>query len=465
MKDADNLHGSDGQDLTQGPILRQLWSLAWPMMVSVFFYTLYNLVDAYWVSKLSAEAIAAVSISQITLFVMISLGFGITVGSGVIMAMHIGAKNKVEAERVLGQSFLLSTIMGAFFTAIALIFSDRLLTLSGASGAIFEPAKEYFVIFSGGSVLLFVMMSVMFAFNSQGDTNTLTKLFALSTGINLVLDPLFIFGKLGFPQMGISGAATATIISMFVFMVVAIRVLSDKKRHIRFRFRNLTLQWASVKKVLNIGFPAALTQVIFPVGLAALTYIASLGFAEPGAIAFALGFRLEFFAFLPAVGFGFGAMAMIGQNIGAGKIARAKKALKKALQYGFLGAAGFGVVVAALSAVVIRIFTDDPVVTQYARQYLLTVALFSYGFLASLMVEANAFQAIGHSWPGFWLFLLRVGVITLPLASIFTFVLGLPIAAIWLSIIAGNVISSLVGYVWISKKFSHLELKEVPVHT
>lgn len=91
------------QDLTKGPIGKQLWSLAWPMMLSVFFYTLYNLVDAYWVSKLSAEAIAAVSISQIALFVTLALGFGITVGSGVIMAMHIGAKNIKDAERVLGQ--------------------------------------------------------------------------------------------------------------------------------------------------------------------------------------------------------------------------------------------------------------------------------------------------------------------------------------------------------------------------
>src|SRR3989338_300109 len=117
-------HG-EGQDLTRGNIPKQLWSLAWPMMLSIFFYTLYNLVDAFWVSKISPEAIAAVSISQITLFIMIALGFGITIGSGVIMSMHIGASsheesesgkgNMQEAERVLGQSFVLATIAGMFF--------------------------------------------------------------------------------------------------------------------------------------------------------------------------------------------------------------------------------------------------------------------------------------------------------------------------------------------------------------
>src|SRR3989344_9509434 len=107
-----------GQDLTKGDIRKQMWSLAWPLMLSVFFYTLYNLVDAFWVSKLSPEAIAAVSISQITLFLMAALSMGITAGSGVLMAMNIGAKNVKEAERILGQSFVLSAIAGIIFTVI-----------------------------------------------------------------------------------------------------------------------------------------------------------------------------------------------------------------------------------------------------------------------------------------------------------------------------------------------------------
>ncbi|HLC66315.1 MAG TPA: MATE family efflux transporter, partial [Candidatus Nanoarchaeia archaeon] len=404
----------EGQDLTKGPIGKQLWSLAWPMMLSVFFYTLYNLVDAFWVSKLSAEAIAAVSISQITLFVMISLGFGITVGSGVIMAMHIGAKNMKEAERVLGQSFVLSAILGVFFTIIALIFSDQLLMLSGASGAIFAPAKEYFVVIAGGAILMFIMMAIMFAFNAQGDTSTLTKLFALSTFINLVLDPVMIFGMWRFPELGIAGAAIATLISQAVFIVFAIRSLSSSHRKIRFHFRNLSFKWESVKKVLNIGFPAALTQVIFPIGVALLTLLISRVYFEPGAIAFSLGFRLEFFAFLPAIGFGFGAMAMIGQNIGAANLQRARAAFHKALQYAFAGSAGLGILAAIFSRFLIRFFTDDPTVTTYAQSYLWIVPL-SYGFLSAVMVEAPAFQAIGRSWPGFWIFFLRVLVITLPL--------------------------------------------------
>lgn len=452
-----------GQDLTKGDIRKQLWSLAWPLMLSVFFYTLYNIVDAFWVSKLSAEAIAAVSISQITLFAMVALSMGVTVGSGVIMAMHIGAQNIKEAERVLGQSFVLAGIMGVFFTAFSLLFRNELLTASGATGLIFAPALEYFTITAAGSILLFIMITIVFAFNSEGDTFTLTKFFALSTLVNAILDPVMIFGWFGFPALGISGAATATLVSQAIFIAIAVRSLSSKNRKVVFHFHNLTFNRGSVKKVLAIGIPASLTQVINPVGIAALMFIISSGFAEAGAVAFSLGFRVEFFAFLPAIGYGFGAMAMIGQNIGAGNIKRARESFSAALKYSFAMAAGLGILAVLFAGNIIGIFTNDPVVTGYANSYIWTVAL-SYGFLAAMMVEASAFQAIARSWPGFWIFFLRFVVISIPLSYILTRVFGLPIIAVWAAIIAGNVLSSLAGYMWISKAMNNIDMKKVPVH-
>lgn len=453
----------DGRDLTRGPIGRRLWSLAWPMMLSFFFFTLYNLVDAYWVSKVSAEAIAAVSISQITLFIMISLGFGITVGSGVLMSMHIGARDHDEAERVLGQSFVLSAMLGVFFTVFALLFRNELLVASGATGEIFAPAMEYFTIVAAGSTLLFLLMAVMFAFNSQGDTHTLTKLFAMSTGINIVLDPVVIFGWFGLPALGVSGAALATLVSQAVFLAVALRTLSSERMRTRFRWSNLTVRWASVKKVLDIGFPAALTQVIFPLGLAMLTYITALGFLEPGAIAFSLGFRIEFFAYLPAVGFGFGAMAMIGQNMGAGDVARARESFKKAIAFAVGGAAALGLLAALFAGLIIGAFTTDPTVTAYTLSYLWTVT-FTYGFLAALMVVASSFQALGRSWPGFWVFVVRVLVVTVPLAYVLTQVFAFPIVAVWSAIMAGNVVAAVVGYLWIDRVLGTIDPDEVAVH-
>lgn len=453
----------EGEDLTRGSVFKELWNLAWPMMLSVFFYTLYNVVDAFWVSKVSDEAIAAVSISQITLFIMASLSMGISIGSGVIMAMHIGAKDKKEAERVLGQSFVLATIAALFFTIISLIYKNELLAASGATGAIFAPALDYFTIVAAGSVLFFLLMTIMFAFNSQGDTYTLTKLFAFSTIINLIFDPVLIFGWFGFPALGISGAAYSTLISQAVFIVIAIRSLSSEHRNIRFYFKNLTLQWDSVKEVMKIGIPASLTQVINPIGLAGLLYISSLSFAEPGAIAFSIGNRVEFLGFLPAVGFGFAAMALIGQNIGAGNLKRAKESFADALKFGFGAATLLGLVAILFANQIIAIFTKDAGVTQFSQQYIWIIGL-SYGFLAAAMVEANAFQAIGKSWPGFWIFFLKFIVISIPVGYVLTNIYDLPITALWIAMVLGNVIPSIVGYFWIKRELDNVDLKHVPVH-
>ncbi|MEQ1849844.1 MAG: MATE family efflux transporter [Candidatus Peribacteraceae bacterium] len=455
-----NDHSPGTHDLTKGPIRPQLWALSWPMMLSVFFYTLYNIVDAYWVSKLSPESIAAVSISQISLFLMISLGFGITIGSGVVMSMDIGAKNKPEAERVLGQSFVLTFLAGIFFTIVALVFRHQLLTLSGATGAIYAPAMEYFVITAGGSVLFFILITIMFAFNAQGDTFTLTKLFALSTLINCVLDPILIFGWYGAPAMGIGGAAYATLISQAAFIVIAMRSLMSEKRSIRFHFKNLTMRWASVKKVLRIGIPASLTQLINPIGTAAMTWLAGHAFLEAGAIAFSLGFRIEFFAYLPAVGFGFGAMAMIGQNIGARNMTRAKEVLRIAFLLGGSIALVLGLLAAIFPTAIIGIFTTDPVVSGYALLYFRTVAL-SYGFLAIMMISASTFQALGKSWPGFWIAVLRFFVITIPIGYVTTIVLHHTILSLWLSLVAGNVVAAIVGYFWIQRTMNRFDFKEV----
>jgi Na+-driven multidrug efflux pump len=220
------------------------------------------------------------------------------------------------------------------------------------------------------------------------------------------------------------------------------------------------LRWESVKRVLEIGVPAALMQVINPIGLAAMTLLCAHAFQEPGAIAMSLGFRVEFFAYLPAVGYGFAAMTMIGQNIGAEKLARAQETLRSALRYSCGIAFTLGALAAIFAPQIIAVFTDEPVVTGYTIAYFRTVAL-SYAFLAAMMVEGNAFQAIGKSWPGFWIQCIRYFGVALPLGYLFAVVLGLPIVTVWASIIAGNVVASAVGYVWIWSRLKRFDFHEV----
>ena len=436
-----------GRDLTQGSILFHIWTLAWPVMLSMFFQTLYNAVDAFWVSKLSPDAIAAVSISQITLFVMISLSMGITVGSGVLMAMSIGRRDIAEAERILGQSFVLSAMAGAFFTFIALTFRQRLLTASGATGSIFPLAIDYFTIIAGGSMLLFLLFTVFFAFNSQGDNRTVTMLFIVSSVINAVLDPILIFGWLGMPAMGIRGAAVATLFSQFLVLIAALIILRKANMMVVFKLTRLGFRWQSVKQVVNIGFPAALTNVIGPLTLAAMTAIISSRFMEAGAISFSIGFRVEFFAYLPAVGFGVAALALLGQNVGARQFNRVLGSYHRALFLGFSSATLFGFLVLLFRNQIIGLLTTDPQVTSYARAYFLTVPP-SFGLFAMSFIEISSLQGIGRSWSGFILALARF-VIAIPVAWFLLHVLEQPLFTAWGAIAAANLLVAVAGYRWV----------------
>lgn len=449
-----------GRDLTEGSLLSNIWALAWPVMLSMFFQTLYNAVDAYWVGKLSPEAMAAVSISQVTLFVMLSLSIGITVGSGVLMAMAIGRKDIAEAERILGQSFVLSGIIGAFFTMISLVFRHQLLAASGAAGAIMTPALQYFTITSGASILMFLMFSVFFAFNSQGDNKTVTLLFSVSTVVNAVLNPALIFGWGPLPAMGIRGSALATVFAQLMVLVAALIILRKANMLVGFRLSRLGFRWSSVKQVLDIGLPAALTNVVGPLSLAALTAILSSRFHEAGAISFSIGFRVEFFAYLPAVGFGVSALALLGQNAGARRFDRVRSAYRLSLALAFGAATLLGLLAALLRRPIIGLFTADPLVTGYSEAYFLTVP-FSYGLFAMVFVEINSLQGIGRSWTGFLLSLARIGI-AIPAAYLLLQVLRLPLFAGWLPIVAANALMAALGLRWVQGSLRSAEAQPQP---
>ena len=447
-----------GRNLTTGSIPALSWSLAWPVMLSIFFQTLYQLVDAFWVSRVSANAIAAVTVSQITLFVMVSLTIGITVGSGVVMAMSIGRRDLDEAERVLGQSFVLNLIAAAIFTTLCLTLRRQLLTLTGAAGDILPLAVDYFTIVAGGSVLMFVFFAVIFGFNSQGDNTTVTWLFAISTTINAALDPLLIFGGFGIPAFGVRGAAIATVISQVLLVTAGITLLHQRNMLVNFRFRNLVFRLQSVRQVLAIGFPAALTNLLNPAALAALNAVVALAFLEAGVTGLAIGLRIEFFSFLPAIGFGVAALALIGQNLGGQRPDRAHAAFRTGLLFGFVLGSLVGVGALVMRGVIVGAFApDDAEVAGYTLSYLATVPL-TYGVVAALFVVVSSLQALGKSWRGFAISAIRVAILVggALLATGGGRAGAGAAPGVWMAIVTANLVAFGIGYMLLRRTFAGL---------
>ena len=453
-----------GRDLTTGSIPALSWSLAWPVMLSLFFQTLYQLVDAFWVSRISAAALAAVTVSQVTLFVMTSLTLGITVGSGVLLAVCVGRDDIRAAERVLGQSFLLNLLAGLLFTAPALWQRRNLLVLSGATGEILPLALDYFTLLAAGSVLTFLFFAVIFGFNSQGDNTTLAWLYALSTALNALLDPVLIFGYFGLPALGIRGAAVATIVSQALLLAAGVTLLKVLPLPVRFRFRNLVLKPAAVLKVLAIGFPAAITNLLSPLRLAVLNILVAWWFLEAGVAGVAVGFRIEFFSFLPALGFAVAVLALVGQNLGAGRLERVGRSWRTVMVSAFAVGTLLGVAVALARGPVAAVFTDDPVVAAYARSYLATIPL-TFGAVSATVVAISALHALGRPWPGLAVAAARVVLMVTAMLLAGGGLAGRPDpVALWVAIVTANVATCAGGYLVLRRTFGGL-LRETTIKT
>ena len=242
-----------------------------------------------------------------------------------------------------------------------------------------------------------------------------------------------------------------------LLLVMGLYFLSVKDMMVKLRLRNLRLDFGSVAMVLSIGLPASITQVIGPLGLAAVTYFVASGFQEAGTIAFSIGFRIEFFSFLPAIGFGAASMAMLGQNIGARNLDRAREAYRSALLFGAAIGTGLGLVVFVLARPIIALFTSDPQVTEYAVSYFRTVPL-TYGLFVMMFVEVSSFQGMGKSWYG-----LGIGVLRLAVAVPASYVLvqgDFGITTVWVAIALSNIVSAAIGYVWIGSRMRRLGVPE-----
>ena len=430
-------------------------------MLSLFFQTLYQLVDAFWVSRISEDALAAVTVSQVTLFVMTSLTLGITVGSGVLLAFCVGRDDMRAAERVLGQSFLLNLLAGLLFTALALWLRQDLLVLSGATGKILPLALDYFTLLAAGSVLTFLFFAVIFGFNAQGDNTTLAWLYALSTALNAVLDPVLIFGYLGLPALGIRGAAVATIISQGLLLAAGVTLLRVLPLTVRFRFRNLVLNAAL--KVLAIGFPAALANLLTPLRLAVLNLLVAWWFLEPGVAGVAVGYRVEFFAFLPALGFAVAVLALVGQNLGAGKLERVGRSWRTAMVSAFATGTLLGVAAALARGLVVAAFTDDPSVAAYARSYLATVPL-TFGVVGATVVAVGALQVMGSPWLGLAVAGARVVLMVAAMLLAGGGLVGQPDpVALWIAVMAANVATCTGAYLVLRRTFAKL-LRETMIN-
>jgi len=440
---------SDEPELTRIPLSRAIFKLAWPAIGSMVFIMVFGLVDAWWVGKLGAEELAGVSAASFIMWGLQSIAVLVEIGVNAMVSRYFGAKEKRLAGLVVGQSIFLACFIALLNTGIGLVVEQKIFELMGLQGVVLQSALDYMTVILYGLISMFLGFTLDAAFRGTGDTKTPFIVISMGLTLNMILDPIFIFGLGPFPRLEAAGAALATILAHVLIVVCFVVILL--RRDVTIIFRNNKsplLNFAIMWRIAKIGAPIATSGFLFSLSYMILTRFIT-GFGSGALAALGLGHRIEGLSYHIAVGFSFAASTLVGQNLGAKKPERAEKATWLTIAYISTFLFFVSLIFFFFGAYIIQFFIDDPEVIREGAQYLKVIALFEI-FLGFEIVLEGAFGGAGNSLPPM-LISVPLTWLRIPLSLLLAYTLGLGSLGIWLSISVTTGLKGIVMAYWFKR--------------
>ncbi len=420
-------------DMTEGNIPRHLIKFSIPMLLGNLLQALYNTVDSIWVGRyVGPEALGAVSISFPIIFSLVAMVMGITMATTTMVSQYAGAKQYDMVRKTINNSVLVLLIAGVFISIIGVLFHRPMLQLINAPEEIMPMASSYLVIFLGGLIFMFGYNVLGAILRGLGDSKTPLKFLFVATMINIVLDPFLIIGIGPFPQMGVAGAALATVISQGVATVLALNYLNRQDHLVAVRLSELAYDAELTRTTIRIGLPAGIQQTVVALGGLVVSSIINT-FGPMVVAAYGAAMRLDQFAFMPSMSIGLAVSAMVGQNLGAGREERVRQTVFWA---SILVASLTGIItlVAVFApSVLLVLFTTDTEVIQIGSRYLGIVGL-AYIPMALMFVITGALRGAGDTLPTMVISIATLWGVRLPLAAYLSSRPDLGVVGIWMAI-------------------------------
>ncbi|WP_435098060.1 MATE family efflux transporter [Halarchaeum sp. P4] len=446
------------RSLTSGPLVRPTLTLAWPLVVVQLLQVAYNLVDTIWLGAYSPDAVGALSLAFPLVFLLISVGGGFTAAGSILVAQHTGAGSEAAASKAAGQTVWFVTVIAVLIGALGFLLAKPLLSLLPAdpvtAARVVPLAGEYMQAYFLGVPFVFGFFVFTSLLRGYGDTRTPMYVMMLTAALNVALDPLFIFGYAFVPEMGVEGAAIATVLSRVVAAAVGFYVLFYTARGPDVGLADLRPDFDVVRDIVRLGVPSALEQSSSSLAMVVLTAMIA---AFPPAVvtAYGIGNRLSSLVFLPALGLGQATNTMVGQNLGANEPERAEKAVHVA---GGL-VAGSMAVVAALAflfpeaAVAPFLTADAPGVAEtlaHASEYVRVMSLM-FVFMGLLQVILGAFRGAGDTRTSMAFSLVTLWAVRVPATYVLAFALGWGATGLWWAVALGDIVGCLAAGVWFTR--------------
>ena len=440
-------------------ISKLIFSMAGPAMISMLINALYNIVDSIFVGRYSTDAFTAVSLVFPLQQLVVAVGVGTAVGVNSLIARRLGARMREEAEDAARHGFVLSVIGGIVFLLLGLFFSRPFLSAFTTNPAVLEQAVSYSQIAVGASI--FVMISIMCEKVQQSTGNMVVPMIQglVGTIINIILDPIMIFGLLGCPEMGVSGAALATVIGQIGGMIVGVYAVFFRQKALDCNMKKFRFHPSTILEIYRVGLPGIVMQSIVSVMTSGLNMIL-IGFSEVAVSVLGLYFKLQTFVFMPVFGLNQGALPVMGYNYGAGDRKRLMGAYKVTVSAAFVIMVIGLILFQTIPEQMIRLFNSDPELIAAGVPALKTISLSFLG-AAFGIINSTFFQAIGRGMASLIVSVCRQLGIILPAAWILGRLFGLD--AIWYAFPVAEVGSVIISFALFYRIYQN-ELKLLQPH-
>lgn len=396
------------------PVNRLLVSMSLPMMISMLVQALYNIVDSIFVSRIDENALTAVSLAFPLQTLMIALGGGMGVGVNALLSRSLGERDYEKANKAAENGVFLAAVSYVVFCLVG-IFATRPFYLSQTEDAqIVEYGVQYLTIVCCCSFGMYMQFIFERLLQSTGKTIYTMVTQGIGAIINIILDPIFIFGYFGVPRMGVAGAAIATVIGQIIAGIIAMVINQKVNTDIRLHIKGFRPSGEIIKQIYVVGVPSIIMQSIGSVMTYGMNKIL-LGFSSTAAAVFGVYFKLQSFIFMPVFGLNNGMVPIIAFNFGAGKRDRMMKTLKLSIMYAvilmLLGFAVFQIAPAALFA----LFDASAAMLEIGVPALKTISI-SFLFAGFCIICGSMFQALGNGVYSMLVSIARQLVVLLPVA-------------------------------------------------
>lgn len=438
---------TDMKDFTKGPILKALFTLSVPIVLTNLLQTAYQLTDTFWVGRLGAEAVAAVSLSFPIIFLLITLGAGFSIAGTILVAQYKGRKDEKQVQHVAAQTMAVMLIVSVICSVVGYFISEPVMHLLGAEPEVLPMAVNYLQISFMGLTFMFGFFVFQSLMRGIGEVYMPMKIVFGTVMLNLVLDPLFILGWGPIPAYGVSGAAIATIGTQGLATLTGIILLLRGKHGIKLNLKGFTFDRALVKQMFNLGLPSSVEQSMKALGLTIMSFLVA-SFGTIIVASYGIGIRILSFVIIPAWGLSMATSTLVGQNMGAEKPERAEEIGRKSAIIGF-------VIVMIIS--VIFFFVADKLAATFIpgnEEVIAESTIFirfltgTFGFIALQLILNGVFSGAGNTRMSMIFSIVSLWVFEFPIAYILSHHTGLAERGLWVAYPISSFLAAMVSVVY-----------------